>query len=100
MEDPTIVLEMLATSICQLSTQYPKDGIDFSSLNQSDQDALRADVLSQLHHATSHRAGAASEWEELAVTMQAYGGLTSVRLVRANRGTPRGSGEQDLVASS
>ncbi|CAM9409837.1 unnamed protein product, partial [Scytosiphon promiscuus] len=99
MEDPTVVLGMLATGICQLSTRYPEEGVDFSSLSESDQGALKHDVLSQLHHAMSQTAGAAPEWDELAVRMKAYGGPISVRLVRnsGNNSEPQGGGEKDLV---
>ena len=73
--------------LLQLSTRYAEEGIDFSCLCQSDQDALQADVRSQLYHAAGHDAGAAPEWDELSITMQAFGGVTSVGLVR-NGETP------------
>lgn len=78
MEDPTVVLEMLAAGVCQLSALYAKEGIEFSSLGQPEQEALHADVLSQLFHATGHGARIAPEWDDLTITMQAYGGVTSV----------------------
>lgn len=83
----------------QLSTRFPEEDIDFASLNQSDQDVLKADVLSQLRHAMRHGGGAALEWDELEVTMPAYGGLTSVRLGRSggNSGTREGTDGRDLV---
>lgn len=73
--------------LLQLSTRYAEEGIEFSCLCQSDQVALQADVRSQLYHAAGHDAGAAPEWDELSITMQAYGGVTSVGLVR-NGETP------------
>lgn len=83
----------------QLSTRYAEEGIEFSCLCQSDQDALQADVRSQLYHAAGHGAGAAPNWEELSITMQAYGGVTSVGLVRngGNGKTPNGG--KNLVVS-
>lgn len=85
----------------QLSERYGEEGIEFSSLGQAEQDALKADVLSELYHATDHTAGAAPEWDELTVTMQAYGGVTSVGLVWKGGGskTADGGGKQDLVVS-
>ncbi len=80
MEDPTVVLEMLAAGICQLSALYAREGIEFSSLGQLEQEALQADGRSQLFHATGHGAGVAPEWDDLTVTMGAYGGVTSVGL--------------------
>lgn len=82
----------------QLSTRYAEEGIEFSGLCQSDQDALQADVRSQLYHATDHSAGVAPEWDELSITMQAYGGVTSVGLGRDGDGKTPNS-EKHLVVS-
>lgn len=83
----------------QLSARFGEEGIKFSSLCQSEQDALKADILSQLYHATDHTVGAAPDWDELTITMQAHGGVTSVGLVRNDGGNkaPDGVAKQDLV---
>lgn len=83
----------------QLSARFGEEGIEFSSLRKSEQDALKADVLSQLYHATGHAVGTVPDWDELTVTMQAYGGVTSVGLVRYGDGSkiPDGAGKQNLV---
>lgn len=75
--------------LCQLSTRFIEEGIEFLSLNQSDQEALKDDVLGELYHATRHSADALVEWEELTVTMRAYCGVTCVSLVGS-----RSSGEE------
>lgn len=53
------------------------EGIVFDNLEASAQDALKEDVLRQLRHARQTPANF-PEWEELKVTMRAYGGITSV----------------------
>lgn len=84
----------------QLSTRFREEDIKFSSLRQTEQDVLKADVLSHLYHSTDHTGDAAPDWDELTVTMQAYDGVTSVRLVRngsSGSKTPDGVGKHDLV---
>ncbi|CAB1098133.1 unnamed protein product [Ectocarpus sp. CCAP 1310/34] len=114
MEDPNIVLEMLATGICQwlisfnpailcffrqLSARNLEEGVEFASLRQSEQDILKAEVLSQLYQATDHSALTVPEWDELKITLQAFGGVTSVSLSRSGESSkaPGSDGEQDLV---
>lgn len=60
----------------------------FDSLEASEQEALRADVLRKLHHARQTSSGTVPEWEELRITMRAYAGITSVRLTTGG-GIPR-----------
>ncbi|CAM9507860.1 unnamed protein product, partial [Ectocarpus sp. 13 AM-2016] len=102
MEDPNIVLEMLATGICQLSARNIEEGVEFASLRQSEQDAMKADVLSQLYQATSHSALTVPEWDELKIIIQAFGGVTSVSLSRSGESSkaPGSDGKQDLVVSA
>lgn len=83
--------------LLQLSARYAEEGIEFSNLCQSDQNALQADVRSQLYHATGHSAGVAAEWDELSITMQAYGGVTSVGLVR-NDGKTANDDKKQVVS--
>ncbi|CAM9245490.1 unnamed protein product [Ectocarpus sp. 12 AP-2014] len=102
MEDPNIVLEMLATGICQLSARNIEEGVEFASLRQSEQDAMKADVLSQLYQAANHSALTVPEWDELKITIQAFGGVTSVSLSRSGESSkaPGSDGKQDLVVSA
>ena len=78
----------------QLSTRYADEGIEFPSLNQSEQGVLKADVLHELHLATQGNRVAASEWDTLKMTMKAYGGVASVSLARRSK---RGS-EETIVS--
>lgn len=84
----------LCLFLLQLSTRYAEEGIEFSSLGQFDQDALQADVRSQLYYA-----GSSPEWDELSITMQAFGGVASVALVRNCGGGKTPNGGKNLVVS-
>ncbi|CAM9892025.1 unnamed protein product, partial [Ectocarpus fasciculatus] len=99
MEDPNIVLEMLATGICQLSARYLEEGVEFASLRQSEQDTMKADVLGQLYQATNHSSRTVPEWDELKITTKTFGGVTSVSLSRRGERSkaPGSDGQQDLV---
>lgn len=65
----------------QLSEKFVNEGIVFNNLEASAQDALKEDVLRQLRHARQTTPVNFPEWEELKVTMRAYGGITSVTVV-------------------
>lgn len=75
----------------QLSTTYTSEGIEFPSLKQSEQGALKADVLRQLHLATQGNRVDATEWDTLKITMKACGGVTSVSLARSK-------GDSEVIA--
>ncbi|CBN80035.1 hypothetical protein Esi_0022_0146 [Ectocarpus siliculosus] len=88
--------------VMQLSVRYLEEGVEFASLPQSEQDTMKADVLSQLYQATSHSPRTVPEWDELKIMIQAYGGVTSVSLSRTDESskTPVSDGKQDLVVSA
>lgn len=64
-------------------------------MDQSEQEALKVDVLGQLYHATRDGAADAPDWERLTVTMLAYGGVTSVSIVRRSSD---GKAEEHVVS--
>lgn len=61
----------------KLSERLVEEGITFSTLIGSEQDVLKAEVLQQLN---ARYAASPPEWEELTITMRAYGGITSICL--------------------
>ena len=86
----------------QLSTRYTDEGIEFPSLNQSEQGVIKADVLRELHLATQGNRVNASEWDILKITMKACGGVASVSLTRSkgdNDSIP-GHNASELIVSA
>lgn len=87
--------------VCQLSTTYIDEGIEFPSLNQTEQGALKTDVLRQLHFATQGNRVDALDWDKLKMNMKACGGVASVSLVQSkgDKEAVAGHDEADLIVS-